>query len=36
MVLYNFFSIFNFAINKPNILNKKFKKKPGNMVIFDD
>ncbi|EOH7324289.1 hypothetical protein ACMWCN_001700, partial [Campylobacter jejuni] len=21
---------------KPNILNKKFKKKPGNMVIFDD
>ncbi|HEF3543858.1 TPA: MFS transporter, partial [Campylobacter jejuni] len=25
-----------FAINKPNILNKKFKKKPGNMVIFDD
>ncbi|EOI5159333.1 hypothetical protein ACMTKR_001741, partial [Campylobacter jejuni] len=20
----------------PNILNKKFKKKPGNMVIFDD
>ncbi|MCC3125348.1 hypothetical protein LKY33_09360, partial [Campylobacter jejuni] len=22
--------------NKPNILNKKFKKKPGNMVIFDD
>lgn len=25
-----------FAINKPNILSKKFKKKPGNMVIFDD
>lgn len=25
-----------FAINKPNILSKKFKKKPGHMVIFDD
>ncbi len=25
-----------FAINKPNILNKKFKKKPGNMVLLDD
>ncbi|TKX32499.1 MFS transporter [Campylobacter aviculae] len=25
-----------FAINKPNILNKKFNKKPGNMVMLDD
>lgn len=25
-----------FAVNKPNILNKKFKKKPGNMVMLDD
>ncbi|TKX30946.1 MFS transporter [Campylobacter estrildidarum] len=25
-----------FAINKPNILSKKFSKKPGNMVMLDD
>ena len=25
-----------FAMNKPNILSKKFKKKPGNMVLLDD
>lgn len=25
-----------FAVNKPNILNKKFKKNPGNMVMLDD
>ncbi|MFQ6342082.1 MFS transporter [Campylobacter sp. VTCC 70190] len=25
-----------FAINKPNVLSKKFKKKPGNMVMLDD
>ena len=25
-----------FALNKPNILNKKFKKRPGTMVMLDD
>lgn len=25
-----------FTINRPNILSKKFSKKPGNMVMLDD